>query len=166
MATMQERLAALIASVGADIKSLTTQVSNLGNVPPYAGGAWKAVVANTFTVNSTTEYDMPNLSVTVPVLNSSDKFMVSLTTDMQVLNATAVTFIGRLWVDGVVDTAQHIVAPGAAGTAFRMPQTSLWLVESLLPGDRVFKMMGRVSGSVNSIAMSHTHSRITVWRIL
>lgn len=123
---------------------------------PYADAA--VLTANYTT--TTTATDLAGVTLTVPVVQASERYLVTAVVDVRSNQATAANFIAELLVDTTAQTGQVICNWPVSQQRGTVAQT--WIVTGLTPGSHVFKLRARTSTSGSTHLVSSTHTGITV----
>ena len=138
-----------------------------------AWGAWKtggakfnddAACSTALSLTATTT-DVAGCSITVPVANTSDVYIVTGVFDCQSLGTTATTAVGQLTV-GATTYTQQALWNNAALTAMRATVMQQWTVTGLANGDNVFKLRAVRSGGADAmIRVNASHTKIVVVQV-
>ena len=125
-------------------------------------GPWKVnLLANT-KVTSATDADFGNLKIVIPVLSTTDRFLVTFNGDCSTINKTSSVLVGRLWVAGI-EQAEQVVLRTAGAQGRRDPASRTWIVSGLPVGNQVFKIT-MLSNPASGYSLWATHTALEVAR--
>lgn len=122
--------------------------------------------SNTTTINNTTDTDVTDLTITVPVGATTDVFKVTADLDISQTTASASgILLVDLWVNGSQYTANGITFRGS-GSNDRKTTSKTWLVTGISVGNIVFKLRARLnSGTTPTYTISQPRSHFMVERV-
>lgn len=108
---------------------------------------WEATVGTAWTTPLNASIaDITNLTVTVPVGSTANRYRVVVSLDTEVTSSQTSVFLGFLSVNGVINTEElHLRPPAAGGTGLRTILTKVYHYTGLTAGNRIFKVRGQQS---------------------
>jgi len=176
-----------IADLAAQMAAMEQRLAAIETLPsPFSPGYWKVGLSSAFLLNSLqpTWSDLSNMSLTLTVA-AADRFMVIFTSDIydtlaQTVASVQTQALCRLNVDGVNQPEQHVVSPASLNTntatpaagnfyrdiryGLRLPQTSVWIIDGLAAGSRIFKIQYAHYGTASRLR-ADIHTRLQILRV-
>lgn len=123
---------------------------------------WVAAATASMSLSTNAVVDVTGCAVTIPVVSTTDKFLVVGTMDWAAPGSLVPLGIGYLVADGVQQVGQ-VISSGYVNTRNTVHQN--WIVTGLPAGNRVFKFQATNVNNQGTMTLGSSHTRFTVVRL-
>jgi hypothetical protein len=126
-----------------------------------ANGIWQGRSSGTLTLTTNAVVAITGCSVSVPVVSTSERFMVIGQFDLSNNSTTSATVPAMLYVDGVAVSGQAVFC-GSTVNSIRSTSSQTWMVTGLSPGNHTFDLRAQNFSNTGSVQLLATNTEITV----